>query len=69
MSPAEGPPSVLVVRAVVDGPDRSAVDYLAADGKWTCEAHPRAADCAHLAALRDHVATAVLKKPAGGDRP
>jgi len=53
---------VIVVRAVIDAPDRAAVDYLAADDTWTCDAHPRATDCPHLTALRDHTAGAALKK-------
>jgi hypothetical protein len=54
--------SVIVVRAVIDGPDRAAVDYLAADGKWTCSAHPTGKTCPHLAALVEHVAGAALKQ-------
>jgi hypothetical protein len=54
---------VIVVRAVAgNGPDRSALDWLAADGRWTCQAHPAGNDCVHLAAVRQLVAGARLGK-------
>jgi hypothetical protein len=51
------PHPVVVVRAVVgDGRDRAALDYLGADGRWSCDRHPKAQSCAHLTALAEHVA-------------
>jgi len=58
---AEPEPTVIVVRAVVDAPDRGHIDYLDTDQKWTCDQHPRATNCPHLDALRDHLAGAALK--------
>lgn len=55
--------SVIVVRAVIDAPDRAAVDFLGADQKWTCSAHPTGKTCPHLTALIEHVTGAQLKYP------
>lgn len=56
--------SVIAVRATVDAPDRARVEYLAADGRWTCEAHPKGRSCPHLVALAELVAGAALGKVA-----
>jgi hypothetical protein len=61
---------VHVVRAMVgDGPDRARVDYLGADGRWSCDRCASVRRCAHMAALARHVTAGapVVDTDARGD--
>lgn len=62
MTRPEPEAAVIVVRVVVDAPDRAAVDYLAADGRWTCSEHLGAGNCPHLLALQQLITAAVLSR-------